>query len=144
MNQGSILQPIPRRPRSVAILGSLQILQSLGLLVFGLYRLIQFGIPLDAAEQTPEALLNSLFEVITSGLGIILVAVPLFFIGFALLRLKSWAWLWAMTFQGFSLMVILFEYIRHKPNYPAMALGVLLVYYLNLREVQEVFRSRRG
>ncbi len=143
MDARGIDQIVPRRPRSVAILGTLQILESLGLLGFGLMRTIQSGITFDVAEQTPEALLSTIVEVITSGLGILIISIPLFFIGIALLRMKSWAWLWAMTFQGFSLMVLLFEYVRHKPNYLAMAVGVILVYYLNQQEVQAVFRSRR-
>jgi hypothetical protein len=37
----------------------------------------------------------------------------------------------------------LINYFRNRPNYVGMALGVLLVLYLNHQEVREAFRVRR-
>lgn len=132
------------RPRSLVILAWLQILQSLGLFGYGLYRLVYFGIPEIQLEQSSTSLVFALIEVSTSGIGFILLSLPTFLIAIALLRFKSWAWLLAMSIQCLGLLVTLVGYVTHKPNYPSMILGVLLVFYLNQQDVRDAFHENNG
>jgi hypothetical protein len=61
-------------------------------------------------------------------------------VAIAVLLLAKRAWQAAMTLQGFGLLVGLINYLRDRPNFIGMALGVILVLYLNHREVQDAFR----
>jgi len=132
----------PARPRSVMILAIIQTLQGLGLLGAGLYQgrlagwdiWTRFGewqyIPLPLFES-----LSSVFVLLVLGSAMILVSI-------ALVRLASWAWLFSMTLQGLGLFIGLVNYLRNRPNYLGMALGIFLVFYLNLDEVQAAFRRK--
>jgi hypothetical protein len=133
----------PAQPRSVMILAIIQTLQGLGLLVAGLYQgrlagwdiWTRFGewqyIPLPLFES-----LSNVFVLLVLGSAMILVSI-------ALVRLASWAWLFSMTLQGLGLFIGLVNYLRNRPNYLGMALGIFLVFYLNLDEVQAAFRKKR-
>jgi len=133
----------PTQPRSVMILAIIQTLQGLGLLVAGLYQgrlagwdiWTRFGewqyIPLPLFES-----LSNVFVLLVLGSAMILVSI-------ALVRLASWAWLFSMTLQGLGLFIGLVNYLRNRPNYLGMALGIFLVFYLNLDEVQAAFRKKR-
>jgi hypothetical protein len=132
-----------QRPRSVVILAVLQFLQSLGLLGYGISLVVEngrvFGMPTGALQYMPFAW----FEGLSSGVVLICLALVTLFVAVALLRLKSWAWMAAITIQGLGLLAALFGYIRHRPNYIGMLLGIILVLYLNNQEIQETFRERR-
>jgi hypothetical protein len=131
------------RPRSVIILAIIQTLQGLGLLGVGLYQgrvagwniWTRFGewqyIPLPLFES-----LSNVFVLLLLGSAMILVSI-------ALVRLASWAWLFSMTLQGLGLFIGLVNYLRNRPNYLGMAMGIFLVFYLNLDEVQAAFRGKR-
>ncbi|PWH20076.1 MAG: hypothetical protein DDG59_01390 [Anaerolineae bacterium] len=133
----------PARPRSVIILAVIQALQGVGLLGAGLYQgraagwdlWTRFGewqyIPLPLFES-----LSNVFVLVVLGLAMILVSI-------ALLRLASWAWLFSMTLQGMGLFIGLVNYLRHRPNYLGMVMGIFLVFYLNLDEVQAALRRKK-
>jgi hypothetical protein len=63
-------------------------------------------------------------------------------IAFALLRLKSWAWMAAMELQGLGLIAALYAYLRGNPNYVGMLISIILVFYLNQQEIRAAFRGR--
>lgn len=133
------------RPRSVTILAVLQVLQSLAFLAFGTAQIITHEWPETILVwDTPETLIISAFDLITSGIGLIFVGVLMLIVTIDLLRLKGWAWLSSMTVQGMGLAAALLGYLRGEPNYYSMFLGVLLVFYLNQQEVQDAFRQVRG
>ena len=56
--------------------------------------------------------------------------------GVGVLRLRSWAWLMAMIVQGINLSTELFNYLRSQPVYFNMLVSVIIVLYLNQRDVQ--------
>lgn len=57
-------------------------------------------------------------------------------------RLARWAWTLTMLTIGFSLANLLYRYFQEDPLYLNMVLNVLMVFYLNQRDVQRVFLPR--
>jgi len=143
MKRGS--KPFIQRPRSLAILVFLQILQAAGLLAYSLYMARVFGWGFYTREvKILQIAPFEVFEVASSGMLYLILAAITLFLAAALWMLKPWAWLASMTLQGFSLFAALYGYLRHHPNYISMALGILLVFYLNQRDVQAVFRREES
>lgn len=134
-------KPSPTRTRSVTILAWLHLLQSLGLIGFGIYFALTAGWGEKGSGIAYQYLPLAMFEdmlsaVITftlGGLGAI--------IAIAMFRLHPFAWLAAIILQGLGLLAALYGYIRGHPNYVGMAVGIFLVFYLNQYEVREAFRS---
>lgn len=129
------------RPRSVVILVVLQIIQSLSLFSFGFYRLTTLAWPSRVWELSLEVLATVLVQVITSGIGLLVLGSLALFVAWQLFGMKSYAWLMAMSLQGIILLTSLFAYMREEPNHILMAMGVLLVFYLNQNEIQTVMRG---
>jgi hypothetical protein len=134
----------PVRPKSVTILAVLQVLQSLGFLAFGTIGISNYEWPAIFHWDSPETVIQSLFDLIQSGIGLIFVGVLMLIVTIDLLRLKGWAWILSMSVQGMGLVAALSGYLRGEPSYLSMFLGVLLVFYLNQQEVQDAFRQVRG
>lgn len=61
-----------------------------------------------------------------------------------LLLLKRWAWVATMVLAGISMAVGLVLYFEGRPLYITMLLNVILVLYLNQRDVQAIFARRRS
>ncbi len=131
------------RPRSVGILAGLQFVQSLGLMAFGYMQIVNHVWPEAELLLQPEAMIPAFFDLITSGIGLFVLGALMFIVSIELLRLRNWAWLASMSVQGLTLASSLLAYIRQEPNYLAMVLGVILVFYLNQAEVQDAFRRKR-
>lgn len=74
----------------------------------------------------------------TSGFALALAAVNLL-VAVGMLFLRPWAWVAAMTVQGLSLAGGLWSYSRGETDYPLMLISVMVVLYLNLREVRRPF-----
>ena len=55
-----------------------------------------------------------------------------------------WAWVATMLWTGVNLALGLWDYGQGDPNYVSMLINVLIVFYLNLREVQEAFNKPRS
>ncbi len=60
-------------------------------------------------------------------------------IAVGLWRLKRWAWVAAMLWTGTALAGALVLYFRGQPNYPLMIEHIIIVFYLNQRDVQHAF-----
>ncbi|MCX8061032.1 MAG: hypothetical protein N3D16_00465 [Anaerolineales bacterium] len=127
-------------PRSVVILAIIQILQGLGLLGAGLYqgRLAGWNVWTRFGEWQYIPL--PLFESFSNVLVLLVLGLAMILVSLGLLRLASWAWLFSMTLQGLGLFIGLVNYVRQRPNYVGMAVGIFLVFYLNLDEVQAALR----
>jgi hypothetical protein len=54
--------------------------------------------------------------------------------------LDRWAWAALMIMVGTGLGDGILRYFHHDPNYPVMVFNVLIVFYLNQRTVQRLFR----
>ncbi len=52
------------------------------------------------------------------------------------------AWFFTMALQGVYLAVHLYDYVEHEPSYVQMIITLGIVFYLNQRDVQLVFRPR--
>lgn len=78
-----------------------------------------------------------LFGPFVGGIGLI--------VSIGLWRLRRWAWVATMTWAGINMAQALWAYWIGEPQYPAMALSVVIVLYLNQRDVQLAFiESTRG
>jgi len=132
-----------RRPRSVTILAWLHLVQSLVLLVFGVFLVeASDGFTtriITAIRLIPPAVFQSMLSVLV----MVVLAIFGIFVAIALFRLKAWAWLAAMSLQGIGLVAALYGYITGRPNYVGMLIGIILVLYLNQYEVRIAFREQR-
>lgn len=133
----------PSLPRSVVILAIIQILQGISLLGAGLYqgRLAGWNVWTRFGEWQYIPL--PLFESFSNVLVLLILGSAMILVSLALLRLASWAWLFSMTLQGLGLFIGLVNYLRQRPNYVGMAVGIFLVFYLNLDEVQAALRGKK-
>jgi hypothetical protein len=130
------------RPRSVAILAGIQFLQSLTLLSYGIFWISMAGWPSSQWEFSLDFFVSMLVQVVTSGVGLLVLGLLTGAVSFQLLRMTRYAWLMAMLLQGVILFTSLVAYIRQQPNYLLMASGVILVFYLNQNEIQAVMRGK--
>lgn len=69
-----------------------------------------------------------------------IVAMSLAIIG--LLRRQRWAWVLTMMLMGVALLAGIWEHIQGAPNYAALLVYVVVVFYLNERSVQRAFARR--
>jgi hypothetical protein len=74
------------------------------------------------------------------------VAVLLILLAIGMWRLRRRAWVGTMLLVGVLMAIELLWYARGNPRYLIMALCALIVFYLNQREVQGLFRrpDQRG
>jgi len=132
----------PKRPRSVTILVLLQITQAIGLSIYGVYQLRNYGWLLSGGgESLIRYIQLVLLEGMSSAFVSLFLAIIIVAISIALWFLRKWAWMVAMAIQGVGLLAAIILYFQGRPNYIGMALGVLLVFYLNQQEIQEAFAS---
>ncbi len=129
----------PTLPRSVVIVAVIQIVQGAGLLSAGIYQAIAHGWGLQQHLGNWRFIPLPLFESLSSAIVLIGLGSLMILMSIALLKLVHWAWLFSMSLQGLGLLFGLISYMRHRPNYIGMALGILIVFYLNLDEVQNAF-----
>jgi len=134
------LEPGKTSYRAVRAIGVLLILQVIGLLILGGYEFLQVdwrGIELRGLQhRTVEAAVFALF--IPSAVLTLLAA-----LSFLLLHRRGW--LLAAAAQGLSLAVCLWLYALFQPGYvyPIMFYCVLMILYLNTRDVRMVFQRRK-
>ncbi len=129
-------------PHSVVILALIQTLQGFGLLGAGLYQGRLAGWNLWTRFGEWQYIPLPLFESFSNVLVLLVLGSAMILVSLALLRRASWAWLFSMTLQGLGLLIGLINYLRHRPNYLGMAVGIFLVFYLNLDEVQAALRNK--
>ena len=134
------MEPEKTSYRPVRVIGVLLILEVIGLVVLGGYEFLQVdwrGIDLESQKhQAVEVAVFALF--VPSGVLTLLAA-----LSFLLLRRRGW--LLAAIAQGLSLAVSLWLYTLFQPGYvyPIMAYCVLMILYLNSRDVRVAFLPRR-
>lgn len=54
-------------------------------------------------------------------------------------QMKRWGWFLVMLNTGLGMFLNIWAYFYARPNYVAMAVSVLIVFYMNQREVQQAF-----
>jgi hypothetical protein len=57
-------------------------------------------------------------------------------------RLQRWAWVTLMVWQGLLMVTDIWGRFNGNPSYPTMILSVIIVFYINQREVKKVFSGR--
>jgi hypothetical protein len=135
------VEPAEISYRPIRVIGGLLVLEVIGLAVLSAYEFTQVdwrSVRLDATppQQVIEVLAFALF--LPSAVLTLLSA-----LSFLLLRRKGW--LLAAIGQGLSVAVCLWLYSTLQPwyVYPIMAYCVLMVLYLNSRDVRMTFHPRR-
>jgi hypothetical protein len=135
------VEPAEISYRPIRVIGGLLVLEVIGLAVLSAYEFTQVdwrSVRLDATppQQVIEVLAFALF--LPSAVLTLLSA-----LSFLLLRRKGW--LLAAIGQGLSVAVCLWLYSTLQPwyVYPIMAYCVLMVLYLNSRDVRMTFYPRR-
>ena len=79
------------------------------------------------------------YRLVVSSAAAGLLAVPI--AGFFFL--KRWAWVLGMILVGVWLSFNIWLHFHGRPQYLEMLVGVVLVFYLNQRDVQQAFRRRK-
>ena len=113
------------RPFGVTVIAVIQVVSAIGWGLITFYDQPDFG-----------DLFGSLgyYEIAGPALGVIGLL-----IAFGLFTLRRQAWVLTMLWAGLNLTAALYGWYYNQPNYIAMALSVITVYYLNQREVQAAF-----
>lgn len=121
-----------RRPfglKAIIVLQIVQAIASVAVIVF-------YWIVLPRVEHDPSIDVN-FWQI--SNLSYILLAPLRFFAALGLGRLRRWAWVLTMTLIAYSMAMDAIAFFHDRPLYFSMVLNVILVFYLNQREVQELF-----
>lgn len=129
MSANTALNEKRKRPFGLLAIIILQLIQALtwGALIYGL-NTPQF------AETTAELLTISTAYYLQMGSTLLfIVALP------GLWFFKRWGWILLMIQLGVSLSAGLWQFAEGAPNYIAMILNVTIVFYLNQRDVQQLF-----
>ena len=131
-----------KRPSVVVVATFLQVLQGGVLLVYGAYQLSAHGWEFSATSDWWRFIPLPLFESLTSGLVLVILGVFMLIVAIAFWFMKNWAWLSALSMQGIGLFVGLVDYVRQRPHYLGMLLGILIFIFLNHQDVQRVFQIK--
>jgi hypothetical protein len=84
---------------------------------------------------------NPLFSLLAPGwlmVGMLLLAV------LGMLLQKRWGWVLSMIVTGLGLAFAIWSYFQGTANYLPMLIDVVIVFYLNQRDVQKYFENSRG
>ncbi len=129
------------RPSAVSVIAGLYVLQCLILLAVGAFEILNAGILWSenprafSASEKMQAYENTALGIAFAGLGLLSLVAAL-----GLFTLRRWAWLFALTLEGFTLTVGLVDYFGGAPAYIEMIIAILIVVMLNQEDVQPAFR----
>ena len=128
-----------RRPFGLKAINTLLVLQVIAGLLAILFFVIALNLPADIPlDEIDDLVLSMPFYIAQQSVLAVLRLVCLF----GLWRLKRWAWFLMMLLLTYSMAVDIVAFFRGHPIYIAMLLNVAMVFYLNQREVQELFERR--
>jgi len=91
-----------------------------------------------AAVQLPEPAVGTVAFAVSRIIGVGLLAASLI-VGLGVLRSRRWAWIGAILMSGLGLAFAIGAWWDGHPQYLAMVINVVAVFYLNQREVRSVF-----
>ncbi len=129
------------RPPGVVLVGRLHVLQGLFRMGVGLFWFVMNDRVLGGLAAWPQGLAPiHVIRELAGWSGVILHGIFLVAAGVGLLRLRPRAWIWSMALQGIGLTAGLAAYLRGRPDYIAMAAGVIIVLLLNQHDVQAAFQ----
>ncbi len=58
-------------------------------------------------------------------------------------QMRHWAWLLVMITTGITMATQIWRYFNDLPDYLGMAVNVIVVFYLNQRDVQQAFKQEQ-
>src|SRR5918998_1628053 len=139
--------------RQVRVVGALLILQGVGLMGLGVYFfgrvdwarvLVSSGQGQIYVQTIDEPLLKLLEQAALFAIFFLPSAVLLLLAGLSFLVARRRGWLLATTAQSLILLACLFAYSDPRPGftYPFIAYCILMVLYLNSRNVRAAFHSK--
>lgn len=131
------------QPRSITVLIVLLLAQATGTMGYGIFLGFYNGWVIFKKARFYNFLPFAMADRVSSAIVLIALASVMFFVAFAFIMKKPWAWLAAVTIQGISLLVGLVEYLIDNPNYVALAFGVVMVFYLNQQEVRDIYNQKQ-
>jgi hypothetical protein len=116
-----------------------------GVVVLALIHLVFGALGLAAVAGVADARPGSGTAVLLEALGnlndlVAILAIVAFLIAIGLWRLDRWAWYVAMLWTGLGLAFQILLYLGGHANFGHMAIYVVEAFYLNQREVKDVFR----
>lgn len=106
------------------------------------YLLPNLPIPSELLAGLPSELLpadSPLTEQVLAGLTTIATLIVVA----GLWAYRRWAWVATMVVVGLYLILGLWRYLQGNPDYFSMLLDVVIVFYMNQRDVQNAFERRR-
>jgi uncharacterized membrane protein (DUF2068 family) len=123
-----------RRPFGVTVIICIQVLSMLvaGLYLFAVFAMLAGYVEVDEATLRLDTMAWSTIQIMV---GLIVI--------YGLWRLRRWAWFITMLNLGVSMTFDIYNFFYGEPNYWSMLFNVLMVFYLNQREVQNAFVRRR-
>lgn len=116
-----------KRPFGVMVIAIAQLLNALSAWILA-------GIGRESFADFIEA--ASRYEVASMALGLIGLVITL-----GLRTSQRWAWVATMLWAGTNMTAALIAYIYGEPQYIQMVLSVIVVFYLNQRDIQLAFQT---
>src|SRR5215208_8063834 len=140
--------------RPVRVVGALLILQGVGLMGLGVYffgrvdwdrALVTSGQGEIDIQTIDEPLLKLIEQAVQFAIFFLPSAVLLLLVGLSFLVFRRRGWLLASTAQSLILLACLFAYPDPRPGfaYPFIAYCILMVLYLNSRDVRTAVQSQK-
>ncbi|NDJ86547.1 MAG: hypothetical protein GYB66_11720, partial [Chloroflexi bacterium] len=65
------------------------------------------------------------------------------FIAYGLFQMRYWAWIAIMLWSGTRMASNLVRYFENDPEYISMLRDVVIVFYLNQRDVRQIFAPQQ-
>src|SRR6266487_4152135 len=136
------MQPKPRRPTGVTILGVLAILGGIALLVAGVAAI---GLGLVIGTYAGSAFTNALSNAGYSGLasigaGVLVLGILYFAVGIGYFGGKGWAWTVGIIVTAISIVLDIIQIaFGAYSNAFGLVIGLLIIYYLTRPHVKVFF-----
>jgi hypothetical protein len=144
MTDETALAPVRRRPLGVVVIALVQFGRA-ALIATQLAELNPFPNQdwFQAAVQIPEPAGGTVAFALSRIIGFGLLAASVI-LGLGVLRSRRWSWVGAILVSGLGLAFAIGGWWDGHPQYLAMAINVVAVFYLNQREVRAVFEPESG
>ncbi len=125
----------PHRPFVLRAIIALLIIQSIFDAAYVALSVWDYILLSDPLRNDPDGIVQLLLDV-----GSLSILAPLYLVAaIGLWRLRRWAWVLTMILLAYSMTEDIIKFSQGDPFYFSMALNVVNVAYLNLREVQDLF-----
>jgi len=107
------------------------------------FLLAVIGLAFEYAAFAGHIQVEGFAPTLTDNLMLVLELVLSLLSVYGLWRMQRWAWFITMLDLGLSMSIGLYSYYYGDPDYWTMFFNVVMVFYLNQREVQNAFIRKR-